>query len=91
MTKRQDDFPHPGAKAINAVKVPYTTVFLTKPQVAVFQGLADGKTRKELATLPQTTSQYCSRVRKKLGARTTMQAAMMLVQFGIVKVPVDDQ
>jgi len=59
-------------------------VTLSPVQLDVFRRLAAGERPKQIMHRRMTTHEHCRRVREKLGARTTLQAAVMLAREGLI-------
>ena len=58
---------------------------ISETQLEVFRLLAQGKRPKEIRHRRMTVHEHCRRVRVKLGAKTTLQAAVMLACRGIIQ------
>lgn len=57
---------------------------LSPAQLEIFRRLASGERPKQIFKRRMTTHEHCRRVREKLGARTTLQAAVMLARAGLL-------
>jgi DNA-binding CsgD family transcriptional regulator len=53
---------------------------LTPAEIEILRGLAEGKRQKQVCK----HRQYLRVIRQKLGAKTTIQAIIMLVRQGII-------